>query len=334
VDFPALVELPDASLVQRLRTDGFVARTKEGPIQIKSVETDTGPRRILFVVESGKNVPAATRKLEAAILTEILSNANAQDSFALLPTQKSIKEVRFGASRETLGAVVKDLEDTLPVRGEEERVLDSLQEATGWFQQQQGGDSIIVLTTGLEGNPRVLGLEGYRRSTYAEVKEALIKAHVRVFGVQFGQISGGNVNSDSIVGSGFRAPLIVEQGPEGPMILGGGPFGVHKAPPYLYDLGDLHTLSRSTAGFAGLLNLQGQSWKPYKVTDHRLKAVTYLGMQEYKAIEEYYRIRISHPPRHFSLDLADPIRKQLPHATVIYPEDVPACSPAATPPPH
>src|SRR5690348_7989992 len=75
VEIPAIVALSDATLVQRLGSDGFVAHSERGPAKIEGVSSDRGTRRILFVVETGKQIPSTVRKVEAEILTEILKNA-------------------------------------------------------------------------------------------------------------------------------------------------------------------------------------------------------------------------------------------------------------------
>lgn len=46
----------------------------------------------------------------------------------------------------------------------------------------------------------------------------------------------------------------------------------------------------------------------------------------YKAITEYYLLELDSPSQDLVIDLAGPIRKQLPNAIVLYPRILPDCS--------
>jgi hypothetical protein len=282
------------------------------------------------VVETGKRVPAAARKIESAILSEILSSAREGDSFAMLTTREPRKEFRFDAGREALQAAVDEIESSLPDKNKEAGVLDAVAEGIGWFQKHREGDAILLLT---------MGTESSHRTTYAKVRESLTSAHVRLFGVQLGGSAGTRYSVDYIVATGPAGQVIlsmppgmgavdqvtVGMAPVAPI----GPTGIGISPD---DFENFFTLSRGTGGFGGLVSLQGESWNKYKLTDDRLKAVKYIGEQEYKAMVEYYRIRIQRPAQHFSLELSDPIRKQLPQARVIYGISDRTCAPSSNPP--
>jgi hypothetical protein len=331
LELSALVKLPNASLVQRLGVDGFAASSKKGPVRIESVETDHGPRRILFVVENGKDVPAPARKIEAAILSEILSNARAEDSFALLTTKELRKEIRFDTGMEALQVAVKEIETSVPDKSKEAAVLDTVLQAIDWFQPCRAGDAIFVLT---------MGMESSHPTRYSKVWEALGNAHIRLFGVQLGEAeffvkTHGPV---SVIGMSTPGQLSADIIPGGPVTIdmsqNGRVVTEIATVPREVILENLFSLSRGTGGFAGLVNLQGEPWKKYKLTDDRLRAIRYIGLQEYKAMEEYYRIRIQRPPQRLFLDLAPAIRQQVPEARVIYAKSALDCSPGSTPPPH
>jgi len=51
-------------LVRHLRQEEFIARRGDATLAIRSVDADTAPRRIVLVVENGKNVNPAARKVE------------------------------------------------------------------------------------------------------------------------------------------------------------------------------------------------------------------------------------------------------------------------------
>jgi hypothetical protein len=302
MELSALVTLPDATLVTRLGADGFVAHSKNGPVRIASVETDRAPRRILFLVETGKRVIPAARKLQAAILSEILSKARPDDSFALLTVGGPRKETRFGAGNETLQVAATEIQAGLRGKNQDNAVLDGILEAIDWFQPHLAGDSIMLLT---------MGIEHDHEASFTKARAGLARTHVRLFGFQLGQFISGY----------YR--VVIGTSPGGQMIPIASVDPNHQ---------NFFALSRGTGGFAGLENAQGDPQEQYKLTDDRLKAVKYFGMQEYKAVGEYYRIRIQRPPQDLSLDLAEPIRKQLPEARVIYANTALDCSPAPSSP--
>jgi hypothetical protein len=301
VELPVLVILPDGALVQRLGPEGFVGRNMKGPVPLESVETERGARRILFVVETGKHVPEAARKIEAAVISEILSKASPEDAFGLLTTHGPRKEIRFQESREALQAAVNEIEEGMKGKNQEDGVLDSLFEGADWFQPGRTGDAIVVLTMGIEKNHQV---------SFVKVRDRLAGAGIRLFGLQLGMLISGYIQGG------------IGMGPGGQMI----PTASISA-----NQESLFALSMDTGGFASLENAEGDPQKRYKLTGERLRGVRYIALQEYKAVVEYYRIRVQSPPKETVLDLADPIRKQLPQAMVIYPKSTLMCPQGANP---
>jgi hypothetical protein len=110
------------------------SKYQERPAPIASVIPDNGPRRIVFVVETAKSNSEAFRRIEAAIVAEIVATARPQDSFALLTAHGPRREVRFGEAHEKLGSVIQELGEAAKGKKEFSRVLDAVQDATGWLQ--------------------------------------------------------------------------------------------------------------------------------------------------------------------------------------------------------
>ena len=84
LDIPLNIVMPDLALVRNMHQDGFIAHRGSEVLPIRSVNEDTASRRIVVVVENGKNVNPGARKVEVSILGAIVKNARAEDSFALL----------------------------------------------------------------------------------------------------------------------------------------------------------------------------------------------------------------------------------------------------------
>jgi hypothetical protein len=295
VELPAIVVLPDASLVQRLGTGGFVAHDKSGPAKIEAVGSDRNARRILLVVETGKQVPSSARKVQAEILTEILKNARPEDSFALLTMRGPRREIRFGATHEMLTSSIEEIETGVAGKNQEGGALDTIFEGIDWFHPPKAGDAILVLTMGIESNHRV---------SFAKVRDGLVKARIHLFGFQLGPIIGGYYRT------GFGASA----------------FG-QTVPTAWIDPNheNLFALSKYTGAFVALENAEGDPWKEYQLTDQRLHAIRHVAHQEYQAIVEFYKIQVQGSPKDLVIDLTDSIRRQLPQAEVSYPRNFPDC---------
>ena len=296
IDLPTLVILPDFSLVRDLGREGFVARDKHGPVRLDAVETHRGPRRLLFVVETGKHLPPVARKVEAEAISEILKRSSAEDSFALLTSRGPRRELHFGASKEGLAAAVHEIEVGTTGKNQDGGVRDTILEAISQFQPGREGDAIVAVTTGIEKDSN---------ASYQKVRDSLVKARIRLFGVQIGVFLAGYYGT-GMSASGYPTAW-ADPNEE-----------------------SLFALTRQTGGFAIWENTE-HPWQEYRLTEERLHAVRYMSFQLYKAVVEYYGVDVRHSTDGLVLDLADVIRKDLPKAKVIYPMKLPDC---AIPSPH
>jgi hypothetical protein len=288
---PVLVVLPDYSLVRDLGRESFVARDKHGAVHIDAVETHRGPRRLLFVVETGKQLSPEARKVEAEAISEILKRGSAEDRFALLTSRGPRRELHFGASKEKLAEAIHEIEVDTGGKNQDGGIRDTILEAIREFQPGQDGDAIVAVTTGIEKDSN---------ASYQKVRESLIKAHIRLFGVQIGAYFAGYFGT-GMVGSRYLSSWTAS------------------------NQESLFALTEQTGGFVIWENTEGPL-KEYRLTEERLHAVRYMSSQLYKAVSEYYGVNLKHPPDGLVLDLVDDIRKDLPKAKVIYQTKLPDCT--------
>jgi hypothetical protein len=294
---PVNVVLPNWGLVRHLSADGLVARNKKDPIPILSLTTDSGPRRIVFVLENGRPMPAAARKIESEVVSDILSNARAEDSFALLTARGPREKIGFGATHDALKATAEELGNPSQRKSDGDGVLDALLEATTWFQQPQAGDSIILMT---------MGLESHHKVRYAKVRTAVADGRIRVFILLLGQFVVG-FDSSGVAFAADGPPRFTED--------------------VLPNLENVLALGICSGG-AVAQEKTDDPMRRYTLTDHRLRRLKNVGEQMYKAITECYLAELNCPSRNLVIDLADPIRKRLPKAMILYPRLLPRCSPA------
>ncbi|MGD0693327.1 MAG: hypothetical protein ABSB82_00570 [Terriglobia bacterium] len=169
---------PHASkVVLDLPAKAFLARDENHPISVRSVTIDRGPRRIVFVVDNGKETNSVARKIETAVITDILSKARAEDSFALLTARGPRVTVLLGAPRDTIQAAAEKLDSSIQGKSDGEGVPDALLEASTWLQTQRPGDTIFLLA---------MRIEGRHKASVTRVRKALGADRVRLFGFQLG----------------------------------------------------------------------------------------------------------------------------------------------------
>jgi len=146
ISLPANVVVPDGRLIRDLNASQFVAQAKHESPKVLAATEDSGPRRILLIIETGRHVPERVRTAEYSVVADLLSEARPEDSFGLLTARGPEKEVRFGQPRNAILAAVKELETNTDSKGASNGVLDVLMTAAGWFDQPRPGDAILLMS--------------------------------------------------------------------------------------------------------------------------------------------------------------------------------------------
>lgn len=204
----------EADPVPNLTSDDFVVETDHHPVRVLSTSFDSGPHRIAFVVENGKQMSKAARGIEVAVISSILAKARPEDSFALLTARGPRVELRFGSSRDAIQKAVEELGNPPQNMPSGHGVLDALLEVTNWFQPSQPGDSILVMT---------LRLENKHKASFSTVRTALATHRIRVFGFQLfrmyaetGNLIGGGC---SYISDSYTCSTSIDDGPYDQLLL-------------------------------------------------------------------------------------------------------------------
>jgi hypothetical protein len=296
------VSLRDWVLVPDLPATGFVAHRGKHPVGILSVNTDRGPRRIVFVAENGSEMPEAARQIEAALITDILSKARPEDSFALLSARGPRVETRFVESREAVRAAAETLVNPPRATPNEMGVQDAIVEATRWLQPPQLGDSIFVWA---------LGLEGRHQLGFSEVRKAVSAGRIRVFGFQLGAYNAEDPAIDQLEAFGTRYS------------------------------DEAFTLSTGTGGATIWADTEpavqylksGLTRRKFRLTDDYLNQLKGDAERMYEAATEFYVLQLSSTGPDVQIGLAPGAEKYLPEklpvAMVLYPRNLPPCSNAS-----
>jgi hypothetical protein len=297
---PATVYLPDGVLLRHLRPNQFVAHSKSENLSISSAPEASGGRRVVFVVETGKRLPDAARKIQAGVLSEIISVSAPDDMLGLVTAHGPRLEVPLGENREALKNAIDAMENAPNRQTQQNGILDSIQEAAMWLEPHQEGDAIVVLTMGIERDSS--------HASFGKVKDKLVSSGVRLFGFQLGMVVSGiySIGVSALPGgSGYIPHAYVSPNEE-----------------------SLNALSVSSGGFLFAEDTEG-TLKTYRLTDQRLTALKNGGKQFYKAIREYYLLGLQVSAGNIELDIAAEVRARVPKAEVAYPRKKDYCTSAA-----
>jgi hypothetical protein len=305
IELPVNIVNRDGRLLRNLKADQFTAEYKHGHSpKILSVGEDSNPRRVLLVLETGSRVPAKILAVEAAVVTDLLSEARPEDSFALVTARGAKKELRFGVSREAVLGATKDLtSQNQAVQGE--GVLDALLEGTRWFSEARPGDSVLLLTLGFDSDHKV---------SYREVQKELTSRRLRLFSIQFAPGVMGTVGGATITKSGGKkwfTPGIIDF------------TAVPLATPNSQTV-DL--MSWASGGYAIEENILGDPQHDYEVTDKDVEAIKTAASRMQSAIVQYYVVRLDRPGQELNIGLTPDIRKRVPSAQAIYSRQALVCS--------
>ena len=155
----------------------FQASAGGKPIRVTSATYDSGPRRVLIVIDvSGSMTQGDALKCGLAFTHDLISLASPRDSLALLTFSTRIEYVvTFGHSQETLLAEVNKLQDTDwgRVKGQRKTALpDALADALTTIKSPSVGDAICVVSD---------GLENAGQSDWSSVKSLLESSGIRLY---------------------------------------------------------------------------------------------------------------------------------------------------------
>ena len=278
--------MPGAVGIADLTPEAFSARNGKHPVAIRSLTVERGRRRLVFVVENGKQMNAAARKIEAAVISGILSKGRPEDSFALITAGGPRMELHFGSGRDVILTTAEQLASPPQQKEKGQSALDAVEEAASWLDAPQAGDSIFVLA---------LNLEGRHRTSFSKVREALSNGHIRLFGLELGYVT--QPDPERL----YAGEDITTQ------LLGMG----------VGNVDHLLQLSRDSGGaFACENTLQG---KKYKLGPAKLERLVAAGGHMYLMAVSYYVLGLDCADGTVVIALLPSVQQKLPQAFVLYP---------------
>jgi hypothetical protein len=292
------VVLPNGKTVEGLKMQNLDGRTKHATIAIDSLTFDTSPRRILLVLDMGRDLAADARRAQLEIVSYLVSGGRETDSFGLITARGALRKVGFEKGHAAVSAAIAELHDKKAAPFTDTGILDAVLEGTNWFQSPAPGDAIIVMASEIEKN---------KSARYAQVANALAKNKIRLFSIALGPIMAGT----------YFSPLR--------------PFAPHNEGwAFIANEENLSALTWNSGGYM-LFEETQDPWKQYKLTDAHLQGLLEEAARMYVAIATVYRMSVRVPSglkrrEGWKLDLTDDTRKKIPYAYVVYPRLLEPCT--------
>ncbi len=292
--------------IEGLTAADFTVEMKKLPIRIESAAYDSSARRILLVVDAGRQVPAEARKAELEFGSAMVSSAQPGDSLALIAARGAARDVKFGADRnavlEALKSAVEEQKDSDKQRG----VLDAVAEGISWLGEPRLGDAVVIMAMDLEGN---------HKTNYKGMVKMLEERHVRAFGVAFGPLLLDN-------------PTLSNQG------TGHEGFGYARPGAPIFADGDpnFFPLTINSGGYIVQENAR-LAHHEFKVTDAKKEELRKTAAMMSQLIDKVYAVRIptsalSHSEP-WTVALSRDKLQSMPGSHILYPHQLGGCAQSA-----
>ena len=159
----------DGNPLKGLKAENFRCKVNRRPVDVLSVTYDTGPRRVVIVLDASSSA-RDNWKFELAIAERLVSQAEQQTSFALLTFADQVQEkASFSQGRQGVMDRLSKLKNASP-KGKT-ALRDALIEAVHMLSPARVGDGIVVISDGGENRSH---------TKESELRRAILAAGVRV----------------------------------------------------------------------------------------------------------------------------------------------------------
>jgi hypothetical protein len=272
---------------------------------VKSAAFDSGPRRVLLVVDTGKKLSPNAHQAATELVNALVAASRPEDSLALITARGPGGEVKFGEDRASIAGALASPEAD-PARSKE-GVLDALLEGIEWFSGSQPGDAVVLIAADLDGN---------HKANSKSAAKALADHHLRMFGLALGPVVASSTVATKMVTSSVSQGLAYATPLTGQQVMQEGDTNYF---PLVTNSGGL-LLAVSTTADRGSYNLSD----PKVQEQVRHKAHQVFGM-----ITTFYRAQVesqklSHP-QGWTLDVNESKRKGQPSMFLLYPHELGPC---------
>jgi len=169
---PVNVTTNDYRVVSGLTSANFRGKYRGQPVDIISVKYDTGPRRVVIVLDASTSMQYAW-EAEIATAQNLVFQSPPKDTFAVLSFAEgpNFRRIEFGQDRH---AVINGLASLAGMDQPHSKtaILDALVEAVNMLPPQSTGNAVLLISD---------GLDNASRSRPRGVESTIITSGVRLF---------------------------------------------------------------------------------------------------------------------------------------------------------
>ena len=175
---PVVVAAPAYGLVQQLSPGDFEARIDHHVVRVLSAQVDDRPRRIVILLDAGKEVSDAGWSHETTLARSLVAEARDQDRIALGFYGAREEFIDFSIPRPTVSDKLQALASSRPQSPSDNHLYDALLRTLNQLADRQFGDSIVVIAS--KGDVASQARAG-------TIKKAMFEHKVRLFSLISGQ---------------------------------------------------------------------------------------------------------------------------------------------------
>ncbi len=291
---PVGLVLPNGRTIRNVVPEFMIGAAGKKKVRILNMDWDTGPRRIVVVLDLNKKLEAPARELESIMLRRLLQLTRPQDSLAITIANGN-RELRFGFHTKELNQLLDDIDNGLKVERANSSFIDVVFEVVGWLDAPRPGDAIVVFSHEPDRGAR---------ERFKDVRQSLWSAGIRVYDISLTTIQSGTHSTMIGPGTSMMADFIPNKE-------------------------TLHDLSWATGGFVYVFPTD-VPYRVFKIDEKATKLAEDKTNLLYSAIVEYYRTVVETDSSQakadfWTLDLKPDVRKKFPDARIMYSRGISSC---------
>ena len=166
-------------LVQGLAASDLSLTIGSKTVSVANISTDSGPKRVVLVLDASRKVPEAEWELETDMAATLVRNGRRDDRFALVLTGQETKPFPFRSAGD-IQRQLNELYSNRPMASDgSERNFDALKAAASSLNPPSFGDVVFLF-----GHPEDDG----SAATFDQVKQILLEGGTRFYGISFTDI--------------------------------------------------------------------------------------------------------------------------------------------------
>jgi hypothetical protein len=145
-------------------------------VPVSNISTDSGPKRVVLVLDASRKVPEAEWELETDMAAALVHGARRDDRFALVLTGQETTPFPFQSASE-IQRQLNELYSNRPAAPDgSERNFDALKAAVSSLNPPSFGDAVFLF-----GHPEDDG----SAATFDQIKQIILKGSTRFYGISF-----------------------------------------------------------------------------------------------------------------------------------------------------